>query len=66
MKYRKKVYEEFIKKGWEAVNIIHPDAVVSKDAKEWVLCLGAMVDGKSINIFDFISEVEEVKEDIDE
>ena len=33
MKYRKKVYEEFIKKGWEAVNIIHPDAVVSKDAK---------------------------------
>lgn len=33
MKYRKKVFEDFIAKGWEAVNIIHPDAVVSREAK---------------------------------
>lgn len=32
MKYRKKVFEQFISNGWEPVNIIHPDAVVSKDA----------------------------------
>lgn len=33
MKFRKKVFEEFVKAGWEAVNIYHPDAVISKDAK---------------------------------
>lgn len=33
MKYRKKVFEYFINNGWEAVNIIHPNAVISKKAK---------------------------------
>ena len=33
MKYRKKVFEHFINNEWEAVNIIHPDAVVSKNAR---------------------------------
>ncbi len=33
MKYRKVVYNQFVENGWEAVNIIHPDAVVSKTAK---------------------------------
>ena len=33
MKYRKKVFDYFINNGWEAVNIIHPNAVVSKNAK---------------------------------
>lgn len=33
MKYRKEVFEKFINNGWEAVNIIHPNAVISKDAK---------------------------------
>lgn len=33
MKYRKSVFEKFIEAGWEAINIIHPDAVVSADAK---------------------------------
>lgn len=33
MKYRKKVFEYFINNGWEAVNIIHPNAVVSKNAR---------------------------------
>ncbi|MCM1273696.1 MAG: acetyltransferase [Clostridium sp.] len=33
MKKRKKVYEYYVSKGWEAVNIIHPDAVVSDEAK---------------------------------
>lgn len=32
MKYRKLVYDKFIADGWEAVNIIHPDAVISSDA----------------------------------
>lgn len=32
MKYRRKVFNHFIQNRWEAVNIIHPDAVVSKDA----------------------------------
>lgn len=32
MKYRKIVYEEFINAGWQAVNIFHPDAIISKDA----------------------------------
>lgn len=32
MKKRKKVYEYYVSKGWEAVNIIHPDAVVSDEA----------------------------------
>ena len=31
MKKSKKVYEYYVSKGWEAVNIIHPDAVVSDD-----------------------------------
>ncbi len=33
MKYRKIVYEEFVNAGWEAVNIYHPNAVISKEAK---------------------------------
>lgn len=33
MKYRKKVFDYFIDNGWEAVNIIHPNAVVSKNAR---------------------------------
>lgn len=33
MKYRKKVYEKFVKQGWEAVNIIHPQAVISSEAE---------------------------------
>ena len=33
MKYRREVFNTFVDSGWEAVNIIHPDAVVSKDAK---------------------------------
>lgn len=33
MKYRKPVYEEFVSAGWEAVNIYHPNAVISKEAK---------------------------------
>lgn len=33
MKKRKAVYEHYVENGWEAVNIIHPDAVVSEEAK---------------------------------
>lgn len=33
MQYRKSTYEMFKDKGWKAVNIIHPNAVISKDAK---------------------------------
>lgn len=33
MKYRKKVFEFLIQHGWQSVNIIHPDAVVSPTAK---------------------------------
>lgn len=33
MKFRKKVFKFFKEQGWEAVNIIHPDAVVSPTAK---------------------------------
>lgn len=33
MKYRKKVFEEFVSMGWEAVNIIHPNAVIAADAQ---------------------------------
>lgn len=33
MSRRKGVFEKMIEGGWEAVNIIHPNAVVSKDAK---------------------------------
>ena len=33
MKYRKAVFDQFIGNGWEAVNIIHPDAVISPEAK---------------------------------
>lgn len=33
MKYRKKVFEKFIESGWEAVNIIHPNAVISENAR---------------------------------
>lgn len=33
MRWRKKVYEFLSQNGWEAVNIIHPDAVVSPTAK---------------------------------
>lgn len=33
MKYRKDVYNFLSNNGWEAVNIIHPNAVVSKSSK---------------------------------
>ncbi|MCR5564293.1 MAG: NeuD/PglB/VioB family sugar acetyltransferase [Gammaproteobacteria bacterium] len=33
MKYRKNTFVLFINKGWEPVNIIHPNAVISPDAK---------------------------------
>ncbi len=33
MKYRKKVWEMFKQAGWNSVNIIHPNVVISKDAK---------------------------------
>lgn len=33
MKYRQKVFDFFMKEGWEAVNIIHPDAVISQTAQ---------------------------------
>lgn len=33
MKYRKNVFNYLIDHGWSSVNIIHPDAVVSKSAK---------------------------------
>lgn len=33
MNYRKLVYEEFIDSGWVAVNIYHPNAIISKEAK---------------------------------
>lgn len=32
MRYRKKVYESFVNAGWEAVNIFHPNAVISEGA----------------------------------
>lgn len=33
MNARKAVYEKFVAAGWEAVNIFHPQAVISDDAK---------------------------------
>lgn len=33
MKFRKKVFEFFKEQGWEAVNVIHPDAVVAETAQ---------------------------------
>lgn len=33
MKYRKIVFQTFIRQGWEPVNIIHPNAVVSPSAQ---------------------------------
>lgn len=33
MKYRKRVFDYFVTHGWEPVNIFHPDAVISPDAK---------------------------------
>lgn len=33
MKYRKSCFEYFVNNGWEAVNIIHPNAIISKNAK---------------------------------
>lgn len=33
MRYRKKVFEYMVEQGWEAVNVIHPNAVVSPTAK---------------------------------
>lgn len=33
MKYRKAVFEQFINAGGEAVNIFHPNAIISPDAK---------------------------------
>lgn len=33
MKYRKRTFEYMLHQGWEPVNIIHPDAVISHHAK---------------------------------
>ena len=33
MKYRKKVWKMFKQAGWDSVNIIHPNAVISKNTK---------------------------------
>lgn len=33
MMYRKKVFEEFVEAGWEAINVYHPHAVISDSAK---------------------------------
>lgn len=33
MKYRRLVYEQFSEAGWDAVNIFHPNAVISADSK---------------------------------
>ncbi|MBO4901534.1 MAG: NeuD/PglB/VioB family sugar acetyltransferase, partial [Lachnospiraceae bacterium] len=33
MKYRKAVFEYMVGQGWTPVNIIHPDAVISSDAR---------------------------------
>lgn len=33
MKYRRDVFNEFISSGWEPVNVFHPNAVISEDAK---------------------------------
>lgn len=33
MKYRSSVYENFVRNGFEAVNIIHPNAIISPQAK---------------------------------
>lgn len=33
MKVRKKFYDFFVNNGWEAVNIFHPDAVISRTAE---------------------------------
>lgn len=41
MKYRKPVFEYFVQNGWEAVNIIHPNAVVSDDS---VLGKGVLIE----------------------
>lgn len=41
MKYRKKVYDFLTTNGWKAVNIIHPNAVVSETAK---LGLGILIE----------------------
>ena len=41
MSLRKKIFEFFVSQGWESVNIVHPNAVVSKDAK---LGLGILIE----------------------
>ena len=33
MKRRKQTYEHYVSNGWEAVNIIHPNAIVSDDTR---------------------------------
>lgn len=33
MKHRKEVFDLFVEKGWEPVNIIHPNAIISKNAQ---------------------------------
>ncbi|MEH1739362.1 acetyltransferase [Fusobacterium varium] len=33
MKNRKKIFEYFIENNWETINIIHPKAIISNDAK---------------------------------
>ena len=33
MKLRKKIYNMYVAEGWEPVNIFHPNAVISEDAK---------------------------------
>ena len=40
MKYRKAVFDQFIGNGWEAVNIIHPDAGNFSGGKDWPGCIG--------------------------
>lgn len=41
MKYRRYVFDEFKNNGWESVNIFHPNAVISQDAK---IGIGVLVE----------------------
>lgn len=41
MKYRRRVFDQMVSRGWEAVNIIHPTAVVSPTA---VLGKGVLIE----------------------
>ncbi len=33
MKHRKSVYEEFVRAGWEPINVFHPDAIISRHSR---------------------------------